>query len=100
LQQGTRITEVRKFLGLRMESTVEVTELEPQRVFAGRVVSGPVPWEFRYVLQGTDGATHFSFHGEGEPGGFFRLAEPLVVRAVKKQLENDFATLKDIVESG
>jgi uncharacterized protein len=100
MQQGTRITEVRKFLGRRMESTVEVTELEPQRLFAGRVLSGPVPWEFRYALEGTDGATHLSFHAEGEPGRFFRLAEPLVVRALKKQLENDFSTLKEIVESG
>jgi uncharacterized protein YndB with AHSA1/START domain len=100
LQQGTRITEVRKFLGRRMESTVEVTDFEPQRIFAGRVLSGPVPWEFRYALEPTDGATRLSFRLEGEPGGFFRLAEPLVVRAVKKQLEADFSTLKEIVESG
>jgi hypothetical protein len=36
---------------------------------------------------------------EGQPGGFFRVAEPLVVRTVEKQLENDFSTLKDLVET-
>jgi hypothetical protein len=36
---------------------------------------------------------------EGEPGGFFRLAEPLVVRTAEKQLENDFSTLKKLIET-
>jgi hypothetical protein len=36
---------------------------------------------------------------EGEPGGFFRLAEPLVVRAVERELRNNLATLKDVLEA-
>ena len=36
---------------------------------------------------------------EGEPGGFFKLAEPLVARAVKRQLDTDSATMKDILEA-
>ncbi len=35
---------------------------------------------------------------EGEPGGFFKLAEPLVVRAVGRELANNLATAKDILE--
>ena len=100
LQQGTRITEVRKFLGRRMESTVEVTDFEPQRIFAGRVLSGPVPWEFRYALEPTDGATRLSFRCAYSRLTCSILAEPLVVRTLKKQLEGDFSTLKEIVESG
>ena len=100
MQQGTRITEVRKLLGRTMESVVEVTELEPGRRFAGRVVSGPVKWTFRYTFSAADGATRVDSHLEGEPGGFFRLADPLLVRTVKKQLESDFATLKRLAESG
>jgi hypothetical protein len=37
--------------------------------------------------------------GEGEPGGFFKLAEPIVARVAQRQLKNDFETLKDILES-
>jgi hypothetical protein len=96
---GTEIHEVRKLLGRKIESIVEVTELEQDRVFAGRVRSGPVPWEFRYTFESADGATRVDFHMEGEPGGFFRLAEPLVVRTVEKQLESDFSTLKALVET-
>ena len=98
MRRGTRIAETRKLLGRRMESTVEVTELDPDRLFAGRVLDGPVPWEFRYTLTATDGGTEMAFRIEGEPGGFFRLAEPLVVRTVAKQTDGDLATLKELVE--
>ena len=33
-------------------------------------------------------------------GGFFRLAEPLVGRAMRRQTEADMATLKDVLEAG
>jgi carbon monoxide dehydrogenase subunit G len=100
IRPGTQIHEVRKFLGRSVESTVEVTEFEPERAFAGRTRSGPIPWRFSYRLEEANDATRVRFHGEGEPGGFFRLAEPLVVRMVDKQLANDFSTLKELVESG
>jgi uncharacterized membrane protein len=99
IQTGTQIHEVRKFLGSKIESTVEVTEFEPERLFGGRVRSGPVPWRFRYTFEGVDGSTRIDFHMEGEPGGFFRLAEPLVVRTVEKQLVNDLSTLKELIET-
>jgi len=39
-------------------------------------------------------------HAEGEPGGFFKLAEPIVARASERQLKGDFETLKDLLEGG
>ena len=99
VHKGTEIHEVRKVLGRKIESTVEVTEFEPDQLFGGRVISGPVPWQFRYTFEGEDGSTRVNFHMEGEPGGFFRLAEPLVIRTVQKQLENDFSTLKELVKT-
>jgi polyketide cyclase/dehydrase/lipid transport protein len=99
VHKGTEIHEVRKLLGRKIESTVEVTEFEQDRLFGGRVRSGPVPWQFRYTFEGANGSTRVDFHMEGQPGGFFRVAEPLVVRTVEKQLENDFSTLKDLVET-
>src|SRR5437588_6601976 len=54
VHKGTEIHEVRKLLGRKIESTVEVTEFEPDRLFGGRVRSGPVPWQFLYTLEGAD----------------------------------------------
>ena len=96
--RGTRIHEVRKFLGRRIETELEVTEYEPDRRFGLRAVSGPVPVSVTQVLEPRNGGTRIMFVGEGEPGGFFRLAEPVVARVAERQFKNDFETLKDILE--
>src|SRR5947207_14120835 len=46
IRPGTQIHEVRKMLGRRIESTVEVTEFEQHRGFGGGTRSGPIPWHF------------------------------------------------------
>lgn len=96
---GTRVREVRKFLGMRMESVVEVTAYEPGKAFGLKVVSGPIPFEVRQTFEPADSGTKIDVVIEGEPGGFFRLAEPLVVRAVGRELANNLATAKDLLES-
>ena len=99
MRQGARVTEVRKFLGRRMESEVEVTAYEPDRRFALKVVSGPVPFTYEQTLEPSDGGTAVKVLLEGEPGVFFKLAEPLVERAVRRQIQADFEQLKDILEA-
>lgn len=96
---GARAVEVRKFLGRRMESTMEVIGYEPDRELSFEVVSGPVPFRVSERLSPTTGGTRIDIVLEGEPGGFFKLAEPLVARAAKRQLEADYATLKDLLEA-
>jgi uncharacterized protein YndB with AHSA1/START domain len=98
MRAGACVLETRKFLGRRMESTMEVTEYEPPARFVIRVDSGPVPFTATNVLSEADGGTRIDAVIEGEPGGFFRLAEPLVVRAVERELRNNLATLKDLLE--
>jgi uncharacterized membrane protein len=99
VEVGAHMTEVRKFLGRRMESEVEVTAFELDRRFAIKVLSGPVPFAFEETFEPTDGGTSVRVVLEGEPGGFFKLAEPLVERAVKRQIQTDYEQLKDILEA-
>jgi carbon monoxide dehydrogenase subunit G len=97
---GTTYVEILKFLGKRMEATIEVTEFEPDRRFSLKTRSGPIPFEVRHTLEPADGggATRLRVELEGEPGGFFKLAEPLVMRKAQRQVEEDFAALKRMVE--
>ena len=97
--QGGRIREVRKFLGRRMETELEVTEYEPDRRFGLKALSGPVPFSVTQVLEPRDGGTTVTFVGQGEPGGFFKLAEPVVARVAERQFKNDFETMKEILEA-
>lgn len=53
---GARLREVRKFLGKRMESELEVTEYEPDRRFCLKTLSGPVPFSVEHTFEAKNGA--------------------------------------------
>ena len=97
---GTTARVVAKVLGRRMESDFEVTEFEPNRKFVSQSKSGPFPLQLSVTFEPIEGGTRVNTTIEGEPGGFFKLAEPLVQRAIKREMEANFATLKDILEAG
>jgi len=99
MRAGSRVVETRKFLGRRMESRMEVLDYEPPRRFTVKVSSGPVPFQARTELTEEDGGTRVQSIIEGEPGGFFKLAEPIVARALRRELQGNLETLKDVLES-
>ena len=97
---GTKYVEVLKFLGRQFEATIEVTEYEPGRRFSIKTLSGPIPFRVQHTLEPSNGGgTKLHVTLEGEPGGLFKIAEPLVMRNAQRQVANDFATLKRLVES-
>jgi uncharacterized protein YndB with AHSA1/START domain len=99
MRAGSQAVETRKFLGRRMESRMEVLEYEPPRRFKIKVSSGPVPFEATTELSEETGGTRVHGVVEGEPGGFFKLAEPIVARALRRELRGNLETLKDVLES-
>ena len=96
---GTTWRAVQKAFGQRLESEVEVTEYEPNRKIAQESTSGPIPSEVLLTFEPVEGGTRVSVALEAEVGGFFKLAEPLVKTMVKRNIETDFANLKDLMES-
>jgi uncharacterized membrane protein len=101
LQEGDAFTLVAKFLGRRFETPYERTSYEPDRHFKERAAGGPIPdQEWTYTFEEvSEGATRLTRAVEGEPGGFFKLADPLIERALKRQVRNDLETLKDLLEA-
>ncbi len=100
LALGSRFTEVRTFLGRRIESQLEVTELAPNHIFSLRVISGPVLARVRHVLEPSGAGTRLSVTTDGDAGGLAKLGGPLVARQARKQGEADFANLKRTLERG
>ncbi len=96
---GTRYRSVRQALGRRIESETEITEYEPNRRYATKSISGPFPMESAVTFERVEGGTRVTGTLMGEPGGFFKLAEPLLVRTAKRQFEGDLANLKDLMEA-
>lgn len=99
LDVGSKVAEVRQFLGRRVESTWEVTQHEPPTRSAIKTSSGPVPFTGRYALDSIDGGTRFTMAVEAEAHGFFRLAEPVFGRIVKREMKANCGHLKDLLEA-
>jgi uncharacterized membrane protein len=99
LRVGSRVREVRRFLGLRIEATWEVTEYQANLKSAIRAVSGPIPFTGSYRVEPADGATRFTVTGELDAHGFFKLAEPVFARIAQRELEANLGHLKDILEA-
>ncbi len=96
---GTTYRSVRTALGQRIESETEVTEYEPNRKIATKSISGPFPMESLVTFERLEGGTRVTGTLMGEPGGFFKLAEPVLVSTMKRQLEGDLANLKKLMEA-
>ena len=99
-KEGDTFTSVSKFLGRRFETPFRITSIEPNRQFSYHATGGPLPdqrWTF--ACEEVSGGTRFTQVVEGEAGGFFRLAEPLLQRAAKRQFRANLGTLKDMLEA-
>ena len=96
---GSRYTEVRKFMGQEMKSLLEITAFEQNARWAARVITGPVPYEVIATFEPSGGGTKMTTRVEGEPKGFFKIAEGMVKGQLEKSLEEDGNRLKGILEA-
>jgi uncharacterized membrane protein len=96
---GTTWRAARKVLGQRLEAEAEVTEFEPNRKHTQKSKSGPFPVEIRQTFESVEGGTRVTAVMEAEPGGFLKLAEPLLQSYTKRTVETEFADLKELMEA-
>jgi uncharacterized membrane protein len=96
---GSTSRGVNQFLGRRMEWTSEITAYELNKKMEQKIKAGPMLIEQSVKLEPVEGGTKLTLGGEGESGGFFKLAEPLVNRQMEKEMEGNISRLKDILEA-
>jgi carbon monoxide dehydrogenase subunit G len=99
MKAGARFEEKRALLGRTAESTLEVSEYEPDRKFSLRVISGPLPFEVRHTLSPEGGGTRLDWSAEADTSRFPKLAVRLVIGTVERQFKADLARLKSILEA-
>lgn len=97
---GSKYTEVRKFLGQEMKTTLEIAEVAPNAKWVSKVVKGPVPYTVTVTFEESGGGTKMTTRVEGEPTGFFKIAEGMVAGQLEKSLGEDGERLKKILEGG
>jgi uncharacterized membrane protein len=95
---GVRFRYKARFAGREFELVREVTEYEPNRRQAVKTISGPLRFGGVRTFEAIPGGTRVTLTGGGRVGGFFGLAEPLLLRAAQRSLRADLASLKRLLE--
>jgi hypothetical protein len=83
-----------------MESTTEITAWDPPNEQGRKLVGGPMPWDVRMKLERKENGTQLNLLAQMEIRGFFKIAEWLVSKQVKKQVDTDLEALKHQLEAG
>jgi uncharacterized protein YndB with AHSA1/START domain len=83
----------------RAVNELEVVASEPPRTFAIRTTSGPTPFLYRYQLSEETGETLMKLDAEVELPGAASFLPQLARRLVKKGVDDNLATLKQILEA-
>lgn len=99
LARGSTFTEVRSFVGKRVESALEVTAAEAGRELSLRTVSGPVRLELSHLVEPRDGGTLLTLAGDVDPGKAFGLAWPLLRKVAERRARADLDRLKAVLEA-
>lgn len=98
---GSTYDQEARFLGRRVLNRFQVTDYEPGRVIEIQSVEGSFPITVRRTVQPVgQSSSRVVAEISGEPGGFFRLAAPLLRRAAQRSVDADYDRLKSLLESG
>ena len=96
---GARISEARHLLGRELQTTLEIAEYAPPRLFVLRALDSPVPFSVRHELVPGGAGTRLTVVGEGDAGLLPGFAAGLMARRAEKQFRKDFERLKELLEA-
>jgi uncharacterized membrane protein len=95
---GTRITEVRKFMGRTSENTGEVIEFELNTRITRKSVDGPIAVVGTITFDTTTKGTKVSWRWDLQSKGLFTLVGPMIANSMNKNSESSLRGLKDLLE--
>jgi len=98
MQVGTLFSSIGYFMGRRIQSDFEVTEFETNKSYGFETISGPIQLQTSYNFEVVDRGTNVIASSLINPGGFFKLVDPIVARAAKKQFKENLIMLKELLE--
>lgn len=79
---------------------LEIVTCDPPSEFAIRTRSGPTPFRYRYRFSARNGGTVVRLDAEVELGRAAALLPQLARHAVKRGVDANLATLKELLEAG
>jgi hypothetical protein len=86
-------------MGRRSLSTFEVVEYEPNKKYSIKSLSGPLHSQTSYTFETVDGGTKINISIRASVTDFHQMEESLVEKSLRKQLRENLALLKDLLEA-
>ena len=97
---GTKFKSTGEMMGRRIEGEMQVTAYEPDTKCGFQVNAGPMQVNITITLKTVGTGTKISLNAQGNPAGFFKLAEGVMQGRVKTMMEENLARLKSVLEKG
>jgi uncharacterized membrane protein len=98
MRPGATYRCLNRFLGREIETQGVVTDYKPHQKCAYRIESGPIAGQSAFEFEPVVGGTRVVFSGDADLSGF-SFAKMLMVPKIKKQIANDLAVLKKVLEN-
>lgn len=95
---GTKFKSTGEMMGRRIEGEMQVTAYEPDTKCGFQVNAGPMQVKITITLKTVGTGTKISLNAQGNPAGFFKLAEGVMQGRVKSMMEENLARLKSQLE--
>jgi hypothetical protein len=96
---GSFFRSVGHLLGRQNQGIFEVTEYEPNKKYGFKSLAGPLHSQTSYTCEMSKGKTKINITTRAHTGKSFEMNERLMERKMKKQLKENLALLKDVLEA-
>ncbi len=98
LAEGSRVQRIAAFMGRRIEYIMHIDRLQDHALLEMHSIKGPFPMKVTYAFEDDSNGTIARIRVEGDAGGFYRLASPMISRAVQSNITQDLDRLKQLLE--
>ena len=97
---GTKFKSTGELMGRRVEGEMQITAYEPDTKCGFQVNAGPMQVNMTMTFKTVGTGTKISLNAQGNPAGFFKIAEGMLAGRVKTMMEENLARLKSVLEKG
>jgi len=95
----TTFRSIGHLMGRRNLSTFQVTEYEQNKKYSFKSLSGPLHSQTSYTFETINGGTKINISTQTSVVNFFQINEGLIEKSVRKQLKENLALLKGLLEA-
>lgn len=98
IKVGASFRTISHLMGHRIQSTLEVTEFEPHTRYGFKSIAGPLQSYTSYRLEIANGGTRIDVFTQAIAVNSLQVDERILEKKMRKQLNEDLALLKDLLE--